>query len=119
MPRSTWFALLLGSFLLVIAGGMHACSELPLEYSWSRTVELFWQAILDTYFVLMALVVLLAATLSHPRARQEMLPWRLTHFLLASILTFSIACLLLEASASYSLWDRLCLFPAEIGRAHV
>lgn len=51
---------LLTAFLLPGAVLVHALSQLPWHYSWVRTLELLGGAITDEYFVLMAVVVLLA-----------------------------------------------------------
>lgn len=63
MPPAAQLLLILGAVLLLAAAGIHTSSDLPRQYSWSRTLELFWQAIIDVYFMVMALIVLLAARL--------------------------------------------------------
>jgi hypothetical protein len=110
--------LLLGAVLLLVAAGIHTASDLPRKYSWSRTLELFWQAIIDAYFMVMALIVLLAARLQAAPRGTTTTPWRLSHFLFAGTLTVGVACLLLSASTSYTVWDRACIIPVALLLLH-
>ena len=118
IPRAAQMLLLLGAVLLLVAAGIHTASDLPRKYSWSRTLELFWQAIIDAYFMVMALIVLLAARLQAAPGGTTTTPWRLSHFLFAGTLTVGVACLLLSASTSYTVWDRACIIPVALLLLH-
>ncbi|MBL8425549.1 MAG: phosphatase PAP2 family protein [Candidatus Accumulibacter phosphatis] len=118
MPPAAQLLLILGAVLLLAAAGIHTSSDLPRQYSWSRTLELFWQAIIDAYFMVMALIVLLAARLQAPPGGTTTTPWRLSHFLFAGTLTVGVACLLLSASTSYTVWDRASIIPVALLLLH-
>lgn len=118
IPRAAQLLLLLGAVLLLVAAGIHTASDLPRKYSWSRTLELFWQAIIDAYFMVMALIVLLAARQQAVPSETEPAPWRLPHFLFAGLLTVGVAGVLSSASQSYTVWDRACIVPVALLLLH-
>lgn len=100
------------SLLLIGAVFVHLVSDLPLRYSWSQTLRLFWQAITDEYFIVMACIALVAATILQqrsPNANDAQAP---NHWSIPA-LTVALLLLLLDLSSdNYGIWDYLLLGPA-------
>ncbi len=114
VPRSAQLVFLLGTLMLLAASAIHVFSDLPPDYTWSRTLTLFWQAITDSYFLVMAFFVLLAARLRPTVAETVPNPWLLPHFLFAGLLTISTVWVLLDSSNSYTRADLVCLIPVAL-----
>jgi hypothetical protein len=100
----------LGILLFVMALVLQALSSLPWQYSWDRTLLLFSNAMTDSYFMVMALIVIVAA-LSIPRevsassffGMQLNRPQARAFSLMLLVLGASFAMAFLQTS--YSTWD--------------
>lgn len=106
--------LVLTAIGVFLAGAVyvHIFSELPLEYSWARTIELLWFAITDKYFIVMAFFALLSATLVSPHRLETLQPPHQARALTAPCTAAALTLLLLVCtSTSYGLWDYVFLFP--------
>lgn len=99
--------------VLILAGAIviHMLSALPLEYSWSRTLELFWQSVTDKYFIVMACIALIAA--AGVRARRSFSsPLRFdARFFISLALAAIVLMVMVAASSQYGAWDYAFLLP--------
>lgn len=106
--------LLLAATGLVLAGAVyvHIFSELPLEYSWARTVELFWFAITDKYFIVMAFFALLSAALvSQSNSSVVWRSQKTRHLAKPATIAALTLLLLAYSSTRYGLWDYVFMLP--------
>lgn len=99
---------------LMLAGAVytHVFSELPLEYSWARTVELFWFAVTDKYFIVMAFFALLSAALAPSSGSGLVWHSQKARHLAKPVTAAALTLLLLAYSSTrYSFWDYVFLLP--------
>lgn len=97
---------------LACAAYVQLASALPLDYSWTRTLEIFWQAITDKYFIVMAFIALFAATTARgvpvasiPATLRE------ARVLVPGMLAAGVLAVLSVCSSQYGLLDYLFLVP--------
>lgn len=114
-PRSRLLRWIFAIQALLLAGAVcvHLLSALPLQYSWTRTLELFWQSITDQYFIVMATGVLAAAMAV--RRRNSKAPLHLAfdkRLALSFGLVLIVLSFLVTESWNYGTWDYLFLLPA-------
>lgn len=77
--------------LLIAAGFIHAFSALPVKYSWDRTLQLFWRALTDEYFVVCALYCTVAGIVSNPLSRNRFRSMRRATWLAPDIASVTCA----------------------------
>lgn len=100
-------AMLLGAVLI------HVLSTLPSSYSWGRTLELFRDALVDSYFIVLAVIVTLAGIAS--RGHGALVSWlkktarRPSALSLCVALVGLIASEVFQFSHSYTRADQLLL----------
>lgn len=110
VPVESRAVFVLGFLLLVAAVMIHVFSSLPHEYSWNRTLVLYWGAMTDGYFLVAALGVLVAALFflqkisgNNPVAiLADEPPERLIRLILISV---AAGVALSASSTSYTQWD--------------
>ena len=99
--------------VLILAGAIliHMLSALPLEYSWSRTLELFWQSVTDKYFIVMACIALIAAAGVRTRRSFSSPLCFDARFFISLILAAIVLMVMVAASPRYGAWDYAFLLP--------
>lgn len=99
--------------MLVAAVIVHVKTALPSAYSWARTLELFRDALLDSYFIVFSLIAVLAGISS--RGKGVLWSWMKTSFCRPSKLALGVAAAGLIASEvfyfshAYTLADQFLL----------
>jgi hypothetical protein len=109
--RPNWVLLtFVGIWLGVLAAAVavHCFSSLPWRYSWVRTLELFFNALTDKYFFVMAFVALVAGI---RQSRPSSFLPRHSHVVVSMTLVVLALGLLLLASSAYGVWDYAFLVP--------
>lgn len=107
IPTPSKLLLLPAIVLPLAAAGIHYACALPAAYSWSRTLELLGLAVVDRYFALAALFVLLAAA-ARRAAPGAAVAGRFRQGL-SLALALAVTLMLALLSARYSPWDYLAL----------
>lgn len=99
------------SLIVLLAIWVHSTCNLPLTYTWSRTLDLFAQAVTDRFFLTFAF---LALAFAEQRAVSRSEPAGLIHVMLSVVLSAVLIGGLLGTSTAYSPFDLVFALPVTV-----